>query len=203
MIGNKSLASRKIQMNLTDIIKNLLQENGKMTLPSIRDTIWKQYPEHRSGDRDRTLTKIRNLIRVNDNFILLDTAPKSAILNESLEQNQQTDAEVLEDYEKEIGTVYILKTNTFTKECKEIIKIGFTTQDIKNRINQLYTTGTPYKFTIHKTYEVKNYIELEKALHKLLIPFQLNNSREFFTDEALKYIDDIVELHKRILDKIQ
>ncbi len=104
----------------------------------------------------------------------------------------------IEDYEKEEGSVYILKTNTFTKEGKEIIKIGFTTQDIKKRINQLYTTGVPFEFEVHKTYNTRNFIELEQALHKLLAPFKINKSREFFTEDALLFIEKIVEIHRSI-----
>jgi len=187
-------------MDFIDTIKYILKD-GSMPIPQITDIICEKYSNLCTRGRDITRNKISNLIKANDNFIFHETTPRSASLNlgyEDIQSNEEN--EILEDYEKEIGTIYILKTNTFTQESNEIIKIGFTTQSVENRINQLYTTATPYKFTIHKTYKVKNYIELEKALHKLLKPFQLNNSREFFTDKALLYIDDIVILHNTILN---
>jgi len=96
----------------------------------------------------------------------------------------------------------VLRTDTFTKEGKEIVKIGFTAQDVKQRINQLYTTGVPFKFKIHATYQTKNFVGLEAALHKLLDPFKLNKSREFFVEDALEYIDKIVAVHKAIQGEV-
>ncbi len=172
-----------------------------MTLPALRDEIWNNYPVFHSKDKNATLTKIRNIVVLKDDFIFHKTKTREASLATDFDPTMinQKD-EILEDYEKENGIVYILKTNTFTKNNEEIIKIGFTTQSVEKRINQLYTTGSPYKFTVHKTYETKNYIELEKALHKLLKPFQLNPEREFFTKNVLDYIDDIVKLHEKILN---
>lgn len=46
---------------------------------------------------------------------------------------------------------------------------------------------------------MENYIELEQALHKLLDPFRLNASREFFTDDALPFVERVVEIHKAIM----
>jgi T5orf172 domain len=42
--------------------------------------------------------------------------------------------------------VYILSTGVYTEDQKKILKIGVTTQDLKTRIAQLYTTGTPFRF---------------------------------------------------------
>ena len=107
-------------------------------------------------------------------------------------------APVIEDFESDEGMVYVLRTNTYTKDGKEIIKIGFTTQDIKKRVTQLFTTGVPFAFQVHRSYKTRNFIELEQALHKLLNPYKINKSREFFTEDALPFIEKIVELHKAI-----
>lgn len=187
-------------MDFIETIKFILKD-GTMNIPNITDIICEQYPSFSQRGRSVVRNRIRNLIKSNDNFIFYETTPRSGSLNiEYQDTTLLEESEIHEDYEKEKGTIYILQTNTLDKETKlEIFKIGFTTQKLKNRINQLYTTGTPYKFEVFKSYEVKNYIELEKSLHKLLKPFQLNNSREFFTQKALKYIDEIVNLHNRIL----
>jgi hypothetical protein len=199
-------------MNFTETIKQILNIKP-MTPQEIREEIKTKYPQYygtESHNRNfekghyqsidhAILAQIYSVVKTNDSFCIdKSTRPLTVSICESTFVTIDDD-EVIEDYEKEEGTVYILKTNTFTKDGCEIIKIGFTTQGIESRITQLYTTGVPFKFTLHKSYEIKNYIELEKALHKLLEPFKLNNSREFFTDEALEYIDEIVNIHNRIL----
>ena len=201
-------------MNFTDTLK-LILKNKQMTPQEIREEIKKQYPIHygtESHNRNfekghyqsldhALLAQIYSVIRTNENFMIdKSTRPLTVSISESIIPTDDS-INIMEDYELEQGMVYILKTNTFTKNGCEIIKIGFTTQTVENRITQLYTTGVPFKFTLYKSYRLKNYIELEKALHSLLEPFKLNNSREFFTDEALKYIDEIVNVHNRILDK--
>ena len=54
----------------------------------------------------------------------------------SLYDDTEEPIPAIEDYETEEGIVYVLKTNTFTKDGKEILKIGFTTQNVQKRINQ-------------------------------------------------------------------
>jgi len=199
-------------MNFTETIKQILNIKP-MTPQEIREEIKTKYPQnygteshHRNFEKGHyqsidhaVLAQIYSVVKTNDSFCIdKSTRPLTVSICEST-FGIIDDDEVIEDYEKEEGIVYILKTNTFTRDGYEIIKIGFTTQGIESRITQLYTTGVPFKFILYKSYEIKNYIELEKALHKLLEPFKLNNSREFFTDEALEYIDEIVNIHNRIL----
>ena len=112
--------------------------------------------------------------------------------------NVEEEMPTIEDFESEEGIVYVLKTNTYTKDGKEIIKIGFTNQDINKRVNQLYTTGVPFEFQVYRSYKTKNFIELELALHKLLDPYRITKSREFFTEDALPFVEKIFEVHKAI-----
>ena len=201
-------------MNFTEAIKKIL-ENGSKTPQEIRGEIKIKYPEfygteshqrnfekgHYQSLDHALLAQIYSVVKTNENFVIdKSTRPLTVSIFES-QFTLLDDNGIIENYEQENGIVYILKTNTFTKDNFEIIKVGFTTQDIETRINQLYTTGVPFKFTLFKTYKTQNYIELEKALHNLLEPFKLNNSREFFTDEALEYIEEIVAIHKKILNK--
>jgi len=51
---------------------------------------------------------------------------------------------------------------------------------------------------VHKTYYSKYYVELEQALHRLLTPFRINKSREFFTENAIPFIEKIVAIHQSI-----
>ena len=56
-------------------------------------------------------------------------------------------------------------------------------------------------FAVIHEFETKNYYELEQALHKLLDPYRINRSREFFTDGCLAYIEQIVAVHQGIQSK--
>ncbi len=198
-------------MSFTDTVKEiLLSESSAMTPQEIRDYIKSNHPEyfgteshHRNVDKGNyqnldhaLLAQIYSLVRTNDAFFCdKNSKPMKVSLVEEITEQ----VPVIEDYEQEEGIVYVLKTNTYTQDGKEILKIGFTTQDIQKRINQLYTTGVPFQFDVHSSYTTKNYVELEQAIHKLLSPFKLNKSREFFTEDAVPFIEKIVNIHKEIL----
>jgi hypothetical protein len=115
--------------------------------------------------------------------------------------NGEIDTEDLEKLEAGVGTMYVLGTNLYTKEGQEIVKIGITTGNIDARINQLYTTGVPFRFRVIKQFETKNYYELEQALHRLLEPYRINRSREFFRDGCLSHIEQVVAIHQVIQGK--
>ena len=199
-------------MSFTDAVKNILiTESSTMTPQEIREIVKSKYPDFYGTESHQKnvergnyqnldhalLVQIYSLVGSNDAFFC-DKSQKPMKI--SLIDEVEESIPLVEDYEKEEGIVYVLKTNTYTKDGKEILKIGFTTQDIKKRINQFYTTGVPFQFDIHSSYITKNYIELEQALHKLLTPYKLNKSREFFTEDAVPYIEKIVDLHKEILE---
>ncbi len=113
-------------------------------------------------------------------------------------QDEDIESENLERLEAGVGTLYVLGTNLFTKEREEIVKIGITTGNVENRIAQLYTTGVPFRFRVIAQFETKNYAELEQSLHKLLDPYRLNQSREFFTEKCLPHVEKILSVHKDI-----
>ena len=115
--------------------------------------------------------------------------------------DEEIDTENLEKLEAGVGTMYVLGTHLYTKDGEEIIKIGITTGSVDARINQLYTTGVPFRFRVIKEFETKNYYELEQAIHKLLEPYRINRSREFFTDKCLPYVEQIVAIHQGIQGK--
>ncbi len=113
----------------------------------------------------------------------------------------EIDTEDLDKLEAGVGTMYVLGTNLYTREGEEIVKIGITTGSVNARIGQLYTTGVPFRFRVIKEFETKNYYELEQAIHKLLEPYRINRSREFFTERCLPYIEQIVAIHHGIQGK--
>jgi hypothetical protein len=112
--------------------------------------------------------------------------------------DEEIETESLEKLEAGIGRLYVLGTSLYTKAGEEIVKIGITTGTVENRISQLYTTGVPFRFRVMKDIETKNYYELEQSLHKLLDPYRINKSREFFTEKCLLFVDKVVAIHNEI-----
>jgi hypothetical protein len=128
--------------------------------------------------------------------LLLDQGAGDDAPNSPSEESIET--ENLEKLEAGVGTLYVLGTNLYTKTGEEILKIGITTGTVESRITQLYTTGVPFRFRVIKEIGTKNYYELEQSLHKLLDPYRINRSREFFTDKCLPYIEKVIAIHKEI-----
>lgn len=128
--------------------------------------------------------------------ITLSSWPQDSIAPEDGVDELET--EDLHKLEVGLGTVYVLGTNLYTKDCLEIVKVGITTGSIEARIRQLYTTGVPFRFRLIRSYETSNYAELEQSLHKLLDPYRINRSREFFTERCLDYVERVVAIHDEI-----
>jgi hypothetical protein len=124
--------------------------------------------------------------------------PLADTIDEAVVAEGVIDTENLDKLEAGVGTMYVLGTHLYTKDGREIIKIGVTTGSVEARINQLYTTGVPFRFRIIKTVETKNYDRLETALHSMLDPFRINRSREFFTDHCLEHLETIITIHHDI-----
>ena len=206
-------------MSLIQAIRTILQGKPEgLTPQQIRDVIKRDYPalygteSHRSNvdkghykDLDHALlAQIYVAYRTAPDIyadksvkpmkfsLMLSTTSPDATDEESVE------FENLEKLEEGRGTLYILGTHLFTKTGQEIIKIGITTGSVEQRINQLYTTSVPYRFRVIKQTDTKNYAELEQSLHKILDPFRINRSREYFTDKCLPYIDSLLTIHEEI-----
>jgi hypothetical protein len=192
-----------------------------MTPQQLRDTIKAEYPEfyatdshHRNvekghyKDLDHALLAQIYVASRTAGDIVADRAQKPLRLTvvagtngEVSINDEQIDSENLERLEAGVGTLYVLGTNLFTKECEEIIKIGITTGSVESRIRQLYTTGVPFRFRVIAKFETRNYSELEQSIHKLFDPYRINKSREFFTDKCLPYVEQIVGIHNDIQAK--
>lgn len=201
-------------MKLPDTIFEIVAKaEASITPQGIRDRIKQDYPTFygteaavRSVDAGHykdvdhaLLAAIYTAVR-NDDRYLIDRSTKpyrvSIESNEAIEQ--ALDGSDGEDPELVSGIVYVLGTGVYTKEGKRIVKIGYTTQELPARIRQLYTTGAMFQFEELESYRVDNYDLLEQALHKLLAPFRLNNAREFFSEDAIPFVREITEIHRRI-----
>jgi hypothetical protein len=209
-------------MKFRDAIRTLLSGKPEgLTPQELRDLIKANYPDlygtasHRRNvdkghykDLDHALLAQIYVVQRNATDIYSDRSEKPMRLSlagecspmlESEEDVEDTiAAENLEKLEKGQGTLYLLGTNLFTKNGKEIVKIGITTGPVQARINQLYNTSVPYRFRVIQEIETASYSELEQALHKLFDPFRINKSREFFSEDCLEFVDTLIDIHRKI-----
>ena len=199
-------------VNLEDAVVRILKQSPKPLAPSeIRDQIKLEFPALYGTERqqayfakghfnslDHALTaEIYKLVRRSENFFCDDTSRPMRISLATDSGDAETD-QVGEDYDSASGTLYVLGTSTFTELQKEIVKIGITTRPLDERIKQLYTTGVPFRFRCLKSYLVPGFASLETALHNLLTPFRLNDGREFFTSDAVPFVERVVAIHAEI-----
>ncbi len=200
----------QMELTLNEAVHAVLETANEPLSPSqIRDQIKLRFSylyqteAHRVGiekgnyqNYDHALLNpIYSLVTRSQDFIV-DRSKKPMLV--SIAPKESPDEIAEENYESELGIVYVLSTGLLTEKGQRIIKIGYTTQTLEARISQLYTTGTPFQFKELHSWKVKNYTELEQALHRLLAPFRLNRAREFFTDTALPFVQNIVDIHLTI-----
>jgi hypothetical protein len=203
-----------MSLKFGEAVRTVLSEATEPLSPSqIKDRIKVAYPHLYQTEAARAgiekgnyqsfdhalLNPIYALVTKNSDFVV-DRSQRPLLV--SLAVDDVEDAAPEENYEAELGIVYVLSTGLFTDKNQSIIKIGHTTQALETRISQLYTTGTPFQFTELRSWRVRNYMELETALHRLLTPFRINRAREFFTDAALPFVESIVSTHNEIQARI-
>lgn len=88
-----------------------------------------------------------------------------------------------------MGYVYLLLQLDF--EGNESYKIGITKNDPNKRVKQLQT-GNPNKISLHKKYESKNYLKVERWLHR---KYQTrteakNEWRTLTYEQVFSFLDD-------------
>ena len=209
-------------MSFTDLLRQILREHAEgMTPQQLRDAIKSGYPtyygteSHRRNvekghykDLDHALLAQIYVASRTAGDITADRSQKPIRLTVmpgtdagAPINDEEIDTENLEKLEAGVGTLYVLGTNLYTKSGEEIIKIGITTGSVESRITQLYTTGVPFRFRVITQFETRNYSELEQSIHKLLDPYRINRSREFFTEKCLPHVDQIVAIHNEIQAK--
>lgn len=206
-------------LSFTDVIRQILRQNPEgLTPQQIRDIVKVEYPQHVG-----TPSHLRNVAAGNykdlDHAVLAriylacrsasDISPdKSRKPHLMTLLADATDAEIKADdfiegedlakLEADVGTLYVLSTGLYTANQVEIVKIGITTGSVDKRISQLYTTGVPFRFTIVSQLETTNYSKLEQALHCLFDKYRINKSREFFTAHCLKFLPELIAIHRKI-----
>lgn len=75
------------------------------------------------------------------------------------------------------GIVYVL-TNP---AMPDIVKIGMTSRESMDaRLRELYNTSVPVPFECEYACKVRNYQEVERALHLAFQPYRIHPQREFF-----------------------
>ena len=208
-------------MTFRHVVRQILHSHPEgLTPQQLREIVKSSYPNYYGTeshtrnvekghyqDLDHALLAHIYVIAKNDACIDVDRGFKPlkiklSSLNEDsaavLGEDQEIDNESLDKLESGKGTIYVLGTNLYTKDGEEIIKIGITTGSVEARIHQLYTTGVPLRPRIIDTHETKNYNEAEQAIHKLLAPYRINQSREFFTQKCLPFVKQILSVHEDI-----
>lgn len=86
------------------------------------------------------------------------------------------------------GFVYLL-SNDFYRES--LYKIGYTTRNVEDRVNELYTTGVPTPFNVEFILPVNNIRKVEQAIHYELQKNRINKEREFFVGDKDLFIKTI------------
>lgn len=94
--------------------------------------------------------------------------------------------------EKE-GFVYLLSNDFYQQN---LYKIGYTTQNVEDRVKELYTTGVPVEFNIEFRLPVNNLRKIEEAIHRKLRNFRVNQKREFFVGDKEMLIKTIKNFEK-------
>ncbi|WP_215878350.1 GIY-YIG nuclease family protein, partial [Acidithiobacillus ferridurans] len=160
------------QIKLSDAVKVILRDHQEGLSPQqIRDIIKQKYPflyntesNQRNVDKghynslDHALLASIYTLSKSSPSINVDKSVKPMVLtledgeNSIVDSGDDIENEDIERLESGVGTLYILGTNTYTKGGEEIVKIGITTGSVDSRINQLYTTGVPFKFRLIKQY---------------------------------------------------
>jgi len=98
-----------------------------------------------------------------------------------------------------MGNVYLLMSTDSDGE-KELFKIGITKSSVEKRIKSL-STGNPNKIVLIKSYNSKNYKEIEKWLHSRYHINKTESKNEWFyltDDEVMKFIDTCKKIDETI-----
>jgi hypothetical protein len=69
-----------------------------------------------------------------------------------------------------------------------LVKVGYTTQGMEERVRQLSSTGTPRPFQVVATFYVSDPENCEKAVHAALSPWRLSKEREFFSGSPAQFL---------------
>lgn len=97
---------------------------------------------------------------------------------------------------KESEQIYILST----REQPNIIKIGFTTRSVLDRVNEINSaTGVVIPYGVRAVWSVKGARNIEAKIHKSLAGYRVRSDREFFCMDfqvAFRHINDLLRREK-------
>ncbi len=165
---------------------------------ALKADIYFVYPKVDGIEADKTVRPMRLFLTESTVPVAPQASAQTTTAVSDESEVPQMNAETIAKLEAGVGTVYVLGTQTYTREGAEIVKIGITAGSVEQRIKQLFTTSAALPFRVLLQFETNNYAELEKALHHLLDPFRINRSREFFLDTCLLFVDAILKIHTDI-----
>lgn len=213
------LLAMQNELSFTDVIREILRQHSEgLTPQQIREIVKAKYAQHvgtpshlknvaagNYKDVDHAVLARIYLSCRSASDIAADKSRKPHLMtlladasSVEMKADDFIEGEDLAKLEADIGTLYVLSTGLYTADQVEIIKIGITTGHVDKRITQLYTTGVPFRFKILSQLETTNYSKLEQALHCLFDKYRINKSREFFTAHCLKFLPDLIAIHKKI-----
>ena len=99
-----------------------------------------------------------------------------------------------DDREKGTDKIYILST----RESPQILKIGFTTRSIVERVNEINSvTGVLIPYAARALWAVKDGRQAEKEIHDAFSEYRVRSDREFFEmdfSHAVEKINQILRL---------
>lgn len=207
------------ELSFTDVVRGILRHRpGGLTPQQIREIVKLEYPQHvgtqshlknvaagNYKDVDHAVLARIYLACRSASDIVADKSRKPHLMtlladaaSVEIKADDFIEGEDLAKLEADIGTLYVLSTGLYNADQIEIIKIGITTGSVDERITQLYTTGVPFRFTVISQLETTNYSKLERALHCLFDKYRINKSREFFTAHCMKFLPDLIAIHRKI-----
>ena len=88
------------------------------------------------------------------------------------------------------GILYFL-TN---ESMPGLVKIGYTERELRDRLQQLNTTGIPSPFVVSALFYVAKAKECEKEVHYILDEYRENPNREFFKQKVSILIQGSIEV---------
>jgi hypothetical protein len=141
-----------MSITLAEAVRAVLTKSSRPLSPTqIKDLIKAEYPHLFQTEAQRVgiekgnyqsfdhalLNPIYAMVTRGSDFVI-DRSSRPMLV--SLATEDVADEAPEENYEAELGLVYVLSTGMYTSNGKRIIKIGHTTQSLSARISQLYTT---------------------------------------------------------------
>lgn len=188
------------------------------TSQDICEKLIDQYPEllavkteARNGDKTRAISQIKAEIcektnRLEGRLFIIDRTERpyrySLIVDDSpgdIDDDIIID-ENLTESEIDIGYIYILDTNLYTKDGRSIYKIG-KANDLDKRIKQLDSEqGCYQKHTLLHSYHVERPYKIEHSIHCVLDKGRVNPKKEGFysncVESNINLIKSMIELFK-------